>query len=336
MNFEKCAPNGAVEGFCLIKTVEQKLTAKGVPYLDLELADQSGEIGAKLWDYKAEQHGVFEPNMLIKVRGSLVPFNDVQQLRVERVRQTTAEDAVRPEDFVPSADAKGEEMFAQLLDCVQGFRDADLQKLVLAVLAHYREKLLYWPAAFRLHHAIRGGLLYHTLSILRLAQRAAELYPFVDADLLFTGVMLHDVCKVEEFNASQTGIASGYTAEGSLIGHLVRGAILVEKIGLELELPKEKLVLVQHMLISHHGEPEFGAAVRPMFVEAEILSQLDLLDARVYEFMQAQNGVSAGEFSTKQWMLENRKIYNHGRVDNSFHANVIAEIQEGTTSHAQS
>jgi len=323
MNFQPFNKTGTVEGFCLIKTLEKKMTAKGVPYLDFTLADSSGEIGAKLWDYKEEVQGKFELNSLVKVRGTLVPFNDMQQFRIDKIRPVTPEDNVRAEDFVPCTDVDGALMFEELLRTVDTFRDKDLQLLVLKLLEIYEERLLYWPAAFRLHHAVRGGLLYHTLSILRLAERAAEIYPFVDRDLLFTGVILHDFCKTEELNVSSIGITSGYTAEGTLIGHLVRGAIVVERVGTELGIPKETLVLVQHMLISHHGEPEYGAAVRPMFLEAELLAQLDLLDARLYEVMQAQTGVAAGDFSVRQWALENRKIYNHGRKENTFRANVL-------------
>ena len=323
MNFQPFNKTGTVEGFCLVKTLEKKMTAKGVPFLDFTLADSSGEIGAKLWDYKEELQGIFELNTLVKVRGTLVPFNDVQQLRIDKIRPVTPEDNVRIEDFVPSADVDGELMYEELLRTADSFSDKDLQALVQKLLETYREQLLYWPAAFRLHHAVRGGLLYHTLSILRLAERAAELYPFVDRDLLLTGVILHDICKTEEFHASSLGIASGYTAEGTLIGHLVRGAIVVERVGTELGLPKETLVLVQHMLISHHGDPEYGAAARPMFLEAELLAQLDLLDARVYEVMQAQSGVAVGEFSIRQWALENRKIYNHGRKEMAFRANIL-------------
>lgn len=328
MNLQPVNKNGVLEGFCLVKTVEQKQTAKGVPYLDLLLADSGGEIVAKLWDYKQDLHGDFQNGMLVKVRGTVSPFNDTQQLRVERVRPTVPEDGVRTEDFVPNAGVEGERMFDVLLETVTHFEDAQLQKLVLFLMEEYKEKLLYWPGAFKLHHAVRGGLLYHTLSILRLAQRAAELYPFIDADLLYSGVILHDLCKIQELEVTETGIASGYTVQGELIGHLVRGAIAVEQACLQLEIPEETRILVQHMLLSHHGEPEYGAAVRTKFAEAELLAQLDMLDARVYEFMQAQEGTNPGEYSARQWALDNRKIYNHGRSKGMFRANVLADGSE--------
>lgn len=323
MNFTQINKTGTVEGFCLIKTVERKLTSRGVPFLDMTLTDSDGEVGAKLWDYKEELHGEFVPNDLVKVRGTMTPFNDTQQLRIERIRRVSDEDGVRIEDFVPSAGFSGEAMFDELIAVADAFSDEELKLLVKTLLNEYRDRLIYWPAAFRLHHAIRGGLLYHTLSILRMAQSVAKIYPFIDSNLLFAGVILHDIAKTQEFDVAPTGIASGYTVDGNLVGHLVRGAMAVEKCGRELGLSEETLMLVEHMIISHHGEPEFGAAVRPMFLEAEILSELDTLDAKIYEIEQACRGVEPGEFTQRQWALDNRKLYNHNRNSKEFKAELI-------------
>ena len=156
-----------------------------------------------------------------------------------------------------------------------------------------------------------------------MAQGVANIYPFIDSDLLFAGVILHDIAKTEEFDVAQTGIASGYTTDGNLIGHLVRGAMAVDRCGRKLGISENTLMLVEHMIISHHGEPEFGAAVRPMFLEAEILSSLDTLDAKIYEIEQACRNVQPGEFTPRQWALDNRKLYNHDRNHADFRAELI-------------
>ena len=312
MNFTEINSNGGVEGFCLVKSLEVKKTAKGVPFLDLILTDSSGEIGAKLWDYKEDVHGGIKLNSLIKIRGTVSMFNDALQLRIDRVRPALESDGVRMEDFVPSADYSGDAMYDYIINTVNGFENAQLKKLTVTVLESNKQNLLYWPAAFKLHHAIRGGLLYHTLSILKLAKAVCDIYPSLERELLYAGVILHDVAKIQEFDVSETGVVSGYTVEGSLVGHLVRGAMNIEKIGEELGIDRELLMLIEHMILSHHGEPEFGAAVRPMFLEAEILSQLDLLDARIYEISQAVSEVEPGNFTPRQWALDNRKLYNHG------------------------
>lgn len=312
MNFTEINSNGGVEGFCLVKSLEVKKTAKGVPFLDLILTDSSGEIGAKLWDYKEDVHGGIKLNSLIKIRGTVSMFNDALQLRIDRVRPAIESDGVNMEDFVPSADYSGKDMYDYIVSTVNVFENTQLKKLILTVLERNKENLLYWPAAFKLHHAIRGGLLYHTLSILKLAKAVCDIYPSLERELLYAGVILHDVAKIQEFDVSETGVVSGYTVEGSLIGHLVKGAMNIEKVGEELGIDKELLMLIEHMILSHHGEPEFGAAVRPMFLEAEILSQLDLLDARIYEISQAVSEVEPGDFTPRQWALDNRKLYNHG------------------------
>ena len=154
----------------------------------------------------------------------------------------------------------------------------------------------------------------HTLSILRLAEGVCRIYKFVNYDLLCSGAILHDIAKMEEMDVSSTGIASEYTTKGNLLGHLVMGAINIDRIGRSVGVSDETLTLVEHMLISHHGTPEFGAAKLPMFIEAELLSELDLMDARLYEMHSAVEAVDAGTFTPRQWALENRNLFNHGRA----------------------
>ena len=313
MNFTPLGGTSSHEGYCLIKSVEKKLTAKGVPYLDLILADNSGEISAKLWDYKETPSNQFNAFDFVKVRGAYVPFNDTLQFRVERIRLVMPEDNVAIEDYVPSACLSGEVMLAEIEKVISAFEDEELKTLVTAVIGEYREKLLYWPAAKNLHHAVRSGLLMHTLSILRLAKCVCGIYRFVNYDLLCAGAILHDIAKIDEMQATSTGIAAEYTVKGNLLGHLVMGAMSVDRIGRNLGINEETLTLVEHMLISHHGTPEFGAAKLPMFIEAELLSQLDLMDARLYEMHSAVEAVDEGAFTPRQWALENRNLYNHGK-----------------------
>jgi len=310
MNFT-CVNNatGAMEGFCLLKSVEQKTTQKGLPYLDLALIDADGEIGAKFWDYRPEAHGPFAANDLVKVRGTVSVYNGQDQFRVERMRRADERDDVRMEDFVPSAPMPGEEMFAEVHALTENFVNDDLRRLLLSILDERRESLLYWPAAFRLHHAVRAGLLWHIVSMLRLAQSVAANYPQLNAELLYAGVILHDIEKYSDFEVAATGLATGYTLKGNLVGHLAGGAAYLSFKGRELGTPEELLILLQHMLISHHGDPEFGAAIRPMFLEAEVLSELDLLDARINQVSSALEGVQPGEYTSKLWALDNRKFY---------------------------
>ena len=313
MRFKEIDKNGTVEGFALVKHMEKKTSKNGSYYLDMVLADLDGEISAKLWDYKEDIFPEIPLHSIVKVRGVILQYNGMPQFRIDRIRPAIAADNVKLEDFVPTAEYTGEMMMAEIRRVVEGFKDSQLKALVNALLDEYEDRLLVWPAAVKLHHAFRGGLLYHTLSIIRLAQAVSKIYPSVDEDLLLTGVILHDIAKTEEFNLSPAGLAENYTADGMLIGHLVRGAMAVERVGKELKIDHETLMCVQHMLISHHGSPEYGAVVRPMFLEAELLSQLDLLDSRIYEIVSATAEVQKGDFTPRQWAMEDRRLYNHGR-----------------------
>ncbi len=315
MNFTPLDNNGLVEGFCIVKSVDVKTSARGDSYLDMTLSDKDGEINAKLWRYSKEMHGEYTPNALIKVRGTISPYNGVDQLKIDKIRPTMEGDNVDPSDFVKTALYSGEEMFSELYSIAQSFSDEDLKNIVSAILEDNRLKLLYWPAAFKLHHAVRGGLMLHTLSIVRLAQNVCKVYPFVDEELLIAGAILHDIAKLTEFEVADTGIATGYSVEGNLLGHLAMGATVINRYAEKLGVNKETAILLEHMCLSHHGEPEFGAAVRPMFIEAELLSELDLMDSRVYEMKEAVELAPEGDFSGRIWAMDNRKLYNHSRTD---------------------
>lgn len=303
------------DGFWLIKTAEKKANVKGAAYLDLALCDKKGEINGKLWDYSELVHGVYAPGDLVKIRGSITQFNGNDQLRIEKIRPVNDSDGISAADFVPSAEYSGEMMLGQIMNIIGAVKDEELKKLTYALVKDREKELLFWPAAFKLHHAMRGGLLYHTLSIIKLAQGVCALYPAVDKDLLMCGIIVHDLCKIDEFDISTAGLATGYSVKGELLGHLVMGAVKIELKAKELGISEDTVTLLQHMVISHHGEPEFGAAVRPMFLEAEILSQLDTLDATVYEISSAVGDTKQGEFTPRQWALDNRKLYNHGRKE---------------------
>ena len=306
--------DGAKDGFLMIKTADKKITAKGMPYLDLILCDRTGEISSKLWDYKEEVQGMFSAGDIVKIRGTINQYNGVDQLRIEKIRKAVPSDEIDPSEFVPSAEFSGEQMYDELIKVAESFADGEIKAVVLKIYSDYKEKLTYWPAAFRLHHAIRGGLLYHTLSIVRLAEKVCEVYPSVNRDLLIGGAMLHDIAKTDEFIVNDAGTATGYSLEGNLVGHLAKGAMIIGHTCVNLGVSEETKLLLQHMVLSHHGEPDFGAAVRPMFLEAELLSELDLMDARVYELTEAIGNVPTGEYTNKMWALDNRKFYNHGKT----------------------
>ncbi len=314
--------NGSNDGFWLIKTADKKVNVKGAAYLDLVLCDKKGEISGKLWDYNELSHGTYQAGDLVKIRGTVTQFNGNDQLRIDRMRKVNETDGVNIADFVPTAEYSGEMMLGQIMNVIASVKDEELKHLTFALVKDREEKILFWPAAFKLHHAIRGGLLYHTLSIIKLCEGICSIYPAVDRDLLMCGAIVHDLCKIDEFDISSAGLVTGYSVKGELLGHLVMGAVKIEEKAKQLGIDAEKAMLLQHMVISHHGEPDFGAAVRPMFLEAEILSELDKLDATINEITSATADLKEGEFSQRMWALDNRKLYNHGRKEVVVKANL--------------
>ena len=319
MNF-KTLPNGLCDGFVILKKCEEKNAKNGSVYLDLVLADKDGEIPAKLWDYKGE--GLFETEMIVKVRGTIEQYNGRDQFRIMQIRPVSSSDDYNMADLVPASETGGEQIYDMLLRRVNAFQDENLKNIVLEIMKDRKELLVSCPAAFRLHHAMLGGLMLHTISIVRMAEEICRIYPNIDKELLLAGAILHDAAKTWEFNLSQTGLVKGYSTEGELIGHLVKGAMYVEKAAEKLGIQDEKVTLLQHMILSHHGIPEYGSPVRPMFLEAEILSSLDSLDAAIFEINSAAGKVEPGKFTDRQWALDNRKLYNHGLTNNEHKVNL--------------
>lgn len=309
MNF-KTLNNGMCDGFVLIKRCEEKKTKNGASYLDLIIGDKDGEMPAKLWDFSGKE--IFEEEMVVKIRGTVEQYNGKDQFRIAQIRPAAAGDDYNLSELVPSSEVGGQQIFNMLLKRAEAFKDPDFKAITTTILNEKKDLLINCPAAFKLHHAMIGGLMLHTMSIVRMAEEICRIYPNINKDLLLAGAVLHDVAKTWEFSLGKTGLVKGYSTEGELIGHLVKGAMYVEEAGKKLNISREKTVLLEHMILSHHGVPEYGSPVRPMFLEAEILSALDTLDAEIYEFNSATSKAEPGKFTERQWSLDNRKLYNHG------------------------
>lgn len=318
MNFQKL-PNGMCDGFVVLNRCEEKKTKNGSYYLDLVIGDNDGEMPAKLWDYTP--NGMFKQDMVVKIRGTVEQYNGKDQFRVSQIRPATDSDNYNMSDLVPAAEISGEKLFDLMKQKINTFQNANLKAIVSKIVDEHKAEMIKCPAAFKLHHAMLGGLMYHTMSIVSMAEEVCKIYPTVNRDLLLAGAMLHDVAKTWEFETGDTGLAKGYSIEGDLIGHLVKGAMYVDEAAKALGITGEEVTLLEHMMISHHGEPDFGAAVRPMFLEAIVLNMLDNLDATIFEVNAAVSKVDAHAMTDRQWALDNRKLYNHGLSDNEHKVN---------------
>ncbi|HUJ50999.1 MAG TPA: HD domain-containing protein [Bryobacteraceae bacterium] len=261
-----------------IKDVRQKKS--GEPYLSLLLGDRTGEVDAKMWDNVAEVMDTFDRDDFVKVKGLLQIFQNRPQLTIHKMQRVLDSD-VDFADYFPVSERDPMEMFAQLRRIVAEMGNAHLRGLLDAFLDDEPLARLYRtaPAAKHVHHAWLGGLIEHVLSVCQLCRMTAAHYGYIDVDLLLTGAILHDVGKVAELSYDRS---FGYTAEGQLLGHIVIGLrLLHEKLQRFPDFPPKLRVLVEHLIVSHHGELEFGSPKVPLFPEALLLHQLDNLDSKM-------------------------------------------------------
>jgi 3'-5' exoribonuclease len=273
-------PNQVVTTTFLVHIKDVRQKKSGEPYLSLLLGDRTGEVDAKMWDNVAEVMDTFDRDDFVKVKGLLQIFQNRPQLTIHKmVRVLDSE--IDFGDYFPVSERDPMEMFAELRGIVAGIGNVHLRGLLDAFLDDEPLARMYRtaPAAKHVHHAWLGGLLEHVLSICHLCRMTAAHYRYLDLDLLLTGAVLHDIGKVAELTYERS---FGYSSEGQLLGHIVIGLrMLHQKLQRFPEFPPKLCTLVEHMIISHHGELEFGSPKVPLFAEALLLHQLDNLDSKM-------------------------------------------------------
>lgn len=298
--------------YLIVKSVAVKVGSNKKAYLDLLLADSTGEISAKKWDIADEELPGLEKikeGSVIKVKALVTEWNGMKQLRVSRIRHTSAEDNLDMKDYIKAAPEDASDMYAYILGKAEAFEDKDLKAICVRQLTDNKERLMYYPAAQKNHHAELAGLLYHVKRMLMMAERVCQVYTNLNKELVMAGVILHDMEKLNEIVANELGIASGYSFEGKMLGHLVQGVRTIDRLAEEIGMSREKAVMLEHMMLSHHYEPEFGSPKKPLFPEAEMLHYLDMIDAKMFDMQEAIEKTEPGQFSDKIWTLDNRTIY---------------------------
>ncbi len=301
--------------FYMVKAVGVKSDTNGKKYLDILLGDSTGEITAKKWDVSAEEAPALEEleaGDIVKVKGIITDWKGQRQVRIEKIRKSTEADELNVADYVKAAPEAPEEMYTYIHEKVESFKDEQLKELALMFLDGEKERLMYYPAASKNHHAELGGLLYHIKRMLMSGERLCEVYQDLNRDLVLCGVVLHDMEKLNEIESNEYGVSPGYSFEGQLLGHIVQGVREIERMTSQISgFPREKAIMLEHMILSHHYEPEFGSPKKPMFPEAELLHYLDILDARMFDFEEAMLKAEPGDFSDKIFTLDNRRVYKH-------------------------
>ncbi len=301
-----------ITDFFMVKGAGIKVGSNKKQYFDVLLGDKTGEVNSKKWDIaegEAELLSQIKEGDIVKVRAQVTQWQSQTQLRIGRIRLSNEEDGLDFSDFIKAAPEKPEDMYRFIFRTAEEMGDEDLRAICLKVLTDNRKKLFYYPAASKNHHAEYAGLLYHTKRMLMTAVRVCEVYPILDRDLVAAGVILHDIEKINEIESNRYGVSPGYSFEGQMLGHIVQGVKYIDRLAAELNTPREKAIMLEHMILSHHYEPEFGSPKKPLFPEAEVLHYLDILDARMFDMEEALRGTEPGSFTDRIWILDNRRLY---------------------------
>ena len=273
----------------LCKTKNMAVTRNGKEYANVILQDKTGQIDAKIWDPNSPGIGEFEPMDFVTVDGNVTSFNGARQLNINMIFGAE-EGSYNPGDYFPITSFEIPKMKEELLDLADSVKNPYLKKLLGSFFsdAAFMKVFTSHSAAKTVHHGFIGGLLQHTLSVAQLCDMAAAHYPFVNRDLLLTGAILHDIGKTKELSAFP---ANDYTDAGQLLGHIIIGSQMVsDRIRKIDKFPQKLADELIHMILSHHGELEYGSPKKPALMEALILSFADNMDAKVETMHEALSG----------------------------------------------
>lgn len=308
-SINQIGPQESVDEVFIVVDKQMRPNRNGVLYLQFDLRDATGTLSARLWNATESQFRSFDDGDYVRVEGATQVFQGALQMIVTKVERVAPEE-VNPAAFLPSASIDVERHTGRLRELLSTIQHPGLKTLADCFLADstFLRKFTQAPAGIKNHHAYIGGLLEHVVSLMELADRVADRYPHLDRDLLLLGAFLHDVGKIDELSYDR-GFA--YTDEGQLIGHLVMGVEMLDDKVRDAErklgepLPREAILRLKHIIVSHHGEYEFGSPRLPMTLEAIALHHLDNLDAKVHSFhQQMRDDPNAGS----AWTLFNHQI----------------------------
>jgi 3'-5' exoribonuclease len=295
-----------IDLFFLVRQATKGVASNGKPFLTLILQDQTGDIESKLWDVSDDDVRAYSTETIVKVSGEVTNYRGRYQLKIRQIRPSQISDGISVSDLLETAPVAKEDLLDRLTQYIFEMKNPNLQRITRHLVKKHQAEFLEYPAATKNHHEFVSGLAYHVISMLDLAKAIAQLYPSLDRDLLYSGIILHDLGKVTELSGP---ISTTYTMEGNLLGHIT---IMVNEIGKaadELSIHGEEVIILQHLVLSHHGKAEWGSPKPPMIKEAEILHYIDNLDAKMNMLDRALVRVKPGEFSERIFPLEQRSFY---------------------------
>ena len=295
-----------VEGQFLVGSASKSVNNLGGQYLTIELRDASGSISSKKWDVLPEDEKIFVPGNVVLVTGEVVKYREALQFKILKASLVEPDDIDFASLLTPPPIPK-EELVKKFYGFVEGIKDQDCRKLLDYFIGKYKGQIFDYPAASSIHHEYMSGLLVHCTTMAEIAEKLCSIYP-VNKDLVITSVLLHDFGKITELEGP---IVYKYSVKGKLIGHISIMAAEIENAAKELGLTSETPLLLQHAILSHHGQLEYGSPVLPETAEALMLSLVDNLDSKMVITLKALEETKEGEFTNKVYPLDGRTFYKH-------------------------
>ena len=294
-----------ISGQFLVNSSAKCVNNQGSAYMNLELKDASGQINAKKWEATLEDENIYVQGNVVYIEAEVLKYKDSLQVKIlnGQIVDPSDIDVVK---FIKQPPVPKEELIKRFNAHVESIKNEDCRKILDYEIKRLSPKLFDYPAAVSVHHDYGSGLLMHTISMADLGVYLSNYYPNVDKDILLTGILLHDMGKTIEFEGP---IVYKYSLEGRLLGHISIMVSEIRRAAEGLKITSEVPLLLEHMVLSHHGSNEFGSPVLPMTKEALLLSLIDNLDSKMVIVEKALEGVNPGEFSTKVYPLDNRCIY---------------------------
>ncbi len=297
--------NEKVKQFFLVNNVVKGITTKGSAYYNISLQDASGTIEGKKWEIIDGDENIFKIGNIVEIEGDVLQYKGGNQIKITSAKICEDKD-IDVTMFVQSAPVARVELQRTLNDYIDKIDDVEIKLIVKEIVTNNYLSFCNYPAASKNHHEYASGLLYHTVTMLKIAEALCNIYPSINKSLLYGGVILHDVGKTSELSGP---IIPKYTTPGKLIGHISIIQAEIKKTSEKLAITSEVPTLLQHMVLSHHGKYEFGSPVLPMIREAELLTYIDNIDARMNIIDKALEQIDEGEFTSRQFALEDRMFY---------------------------
>lgn len=289
----------------LVTNMTKGVTTQGRNYLNITFQDATGTIEAKKWDVGPEDADIFVVGNIVNVDAEVIDYREHLQMKVLAGSPLNGEE-IDISHFVPAAPISLKDLEKKLNDYIESIKNKDVKTIVKYLINKYHDKYVIYPAAVRNHHNCASGLLYHSISMANLAEEIIKLYPEINRDFVIGGAIIHDLGKTLELSGP---IATKYTDEGKLLGHISIMAGEIRMAAEKLNITGETPILLEHMILSHHSKPEFGSPVPPLTREAFVLASIDDFDAKMNVIMKATESVKKGEWSEKIFAMDSRAFY---------------------------